>query len=116
MLLINPETGQVRSVKEVLIQMVKDLEDSSDKYCGYAYVRTMRNILIGNKDACIAPFFQGKQYYNLINSLKLEELEKIMDRIVREGDLNILYGKLYCTHEYYNRMSVLKNHKVKNML
>lgn len=87
--------------------MVRDLEESQERYNGYAYIRTMRNILVGKKDACIAPYFIEKQYYGLVSKLKLEELENIMDRLVVNGELDVIYtehGKLFCTHEYHEEM------------
>ena len=48
----------------MIIKMIKDLEDTRDKYNGYAYVRTMRNILVGKKDAAIAPYFKNSKRSN----------------------------------------------------
>ena len=53
----------VQIASDVLIKMVKDLEDTREIYHGYSYVRTMRNILTGKRSATIAPWFQGKEYY-----------------------------------------------------
>lgn len=94
-------------VYEIIIKMVNDLERTRDDYHGYAYVRTMRNILVGKEDAAIAPFFKNKPYYGLVDHMKLDELERIMDSLVRDNRLDIIYtdhGKLYCTHEYYVRL------------
>ena len=52
------KSGVPQRVNELLIGMVKDLEDTREMYQGYSYVRTMRNILIGKEDAVIAPFLR----------------------------------------------------------
>lgn len=52
------KNGVPQRVNELLIAMVKDLEDTREIYHGYSYVRTMRNILIGKEDAAIAPNFK----------------------------------------------------------
>ena len=88
----------------MFISMVKDLEDTREIYGGYSYVRTMRNILVGKKDASIAPYFKDKPYYGKFPSLRLEDLEKIMDSFVLANLIDVIYtqhGKLYCTHEYH---------------
>lgn len=97
-------------VYDLIIQMVKDLEKTRDDYRGYAYVRTMRNILVGKDDAVVAPLFKEKPYYGIVDHMKLDELESIMDKLVNDNRLDIIYtdhGKLYCTHEYYKK-NVLK--------
>ena len=86
------------------IQLVKDLEDTRDQYHGYAYVRTLRNIIVGKKDAAIAPLFQGKPYYGCVPYLTLQETEKIFDALVQINQLELIlteHGKLYCTPEYH---------------
>lgn len=86
------------------IELVKDLEDTRDDYKGYSYIRTMRNILIGNENATIAPFFASKPYYGMYERLKLEDLELIMDALVKAHQLEVVFtehGKLYCTKEFY---------------
>ncbi len=91
---------------DMIIKMVKDLEDTREYYRGYAYVRTMRNILIGKESAAIAPLFSDKPYYGQYYSLTLEQVERMMDSLVRSDRLRIIYtdrGKLYCTPEYYER-------------
>ena len=90
-------------IKNLMISMIKDLEDTRDIYGGYAYVRTMRNILIGKEDAAIAPFFKGKQYYGIVKDLKLEDVQIIMDRLEEANEIDVVFtnhGKLYCTHAY----------------
>ena len=91
----------------MLLKMIRDLEDTRDTYNGYSYVRTMRNILIGKKDAAIAPFVQNKPYYGLFPQLTLEQLEKIMDMLVNTNQIDVIltkHGKLYCTHEYHEHL------------
>lgn len=91
-------------VYELIIQMVKDLEKTRDDYRGYSYVRTMRNILVGKEDAAVAPLFKEKPYYGLVDHMKLDELEGLLDKLVIDDKLDVIYtdhGKLYCTHEYY---------------
>lgn len=98
------ETGIPQRANELLIGMVKDLENTRDVYKGYSYVRTMRNILIGKEDAAIAPFFDMKPYYGQFYELSLEELEQMMDVLVKTNQLRVFvteHGKLYCTQEYY---------------
>ena len=88
----------------LLEQIVKDLEITRHKYSGYAYVRTIRNILIGKEDAVIAPHFKEQYYHGVISELTLEETEKLLDSLVKEGKLQCIYtehGKLYCTLEFY---------------
>ena len=100
--------NSINRVYDLLIEMVKDLEKTRHDYGGYAYVRTMRNILVGKKDAIVAPYFIGKSYYGIVSNMKLEELEGIMDKLVKDNLLDIVYtdhGKLYCTHEYYIQLS-----------
>ncbi len=90
---------------QLLISMVRDLENTQDKYGGYAYRMTIRNILAGNADAAIAPFFKDKPYYGLYGRLSLDDVEGIMDSLVKANMLEVIYmdngKKLYCTHEYY---------------
>ncbi len=89
----------------LIIKMVKDLERTREDYCGYAYVRTIRNILVGKESAAIAPLFKDKLYYGQFFSLRLDEVEYMMDTLVKKGLLKIIYtqrGKLYCTPEYYD--------------
>lgn len=91
----------------LFVKMVRDLEDTREDHRGYSYVRTMRNILIGKKDAEIAPLFEGKPYYGIFSDLSLEAMEQIMDAFVQLGQLEVEYtnhGKLYCTPEYYSRI------------
>ena len=88
----------------MFITMVKDLEDTRDIYGGYSYIRTMRNILVGKEDAAIARYFKGKPYYGVFPSLKLEDLETMMDSFVQANLIDVIYtqhGKLYCTPEYH---------------
>ena len=90
--------------ESILVSMVKDLEDTRHKYCGYAYRRTIRNILIGNKDAAIAPHFKDKPYYGIARYLSLDSVDIIMDYLVEKRLLCVLYkdrGKLYCTPAYH---------------
>ena len=87
------------------IQLIKDLEDTRELYHGYSYVRTLRNILVGKKDAAIAPLFQGKSYYGMFQHLKLQDVENIYDAFVQTNQLDVVFtdrGKLYCTHEYHD--------------
>ena len=67
---------------DLLIQMVKDLEDTREMYWGFPYVRTMRNILVGKETAVIAPAFKGKPYYGVFETLKLSSLEIMMDLLL----------------------------------
>ena len=80
--------------------MLFRFEDTRGKYWGFSYVRTMRNILVGKETAVIAPFFKGKPYYGIFETLQLSSLEMMMDSLVRSGELDVIYtdrGKLYCT-------------------
>lgn len=98
-------TGVPQPIGEMVIQMVKDLEMTREKYHGYAYVRTMRNILVGKEDAAIAPHFKDKAYYGIYDYLELEEVEKLLDAFVSANSLSVIFtehGKLYCTHEYHD--------------
>lgn len=96
--------GNKEKLYEMIIEMVRDLERTRYDYNGYAYVRTIRNILVGKHDAAIAPYFSDKPYYGVVSYLGLNDLEEILDGLVRNNKLDIIYtghGKLYCTHEYY---------------
>lgn len=99
------KTGVPQSANELLIGMVKDLEETREKYHGYSYVRTMRNILIGKEDAAIAPEFKGLPYYGQFEELTLEALEQMIDVLVETNQLEVVHtehGKLYCTKEYHD--------------
>ena len=101
------ETGVPQRANELLVQMIKDLEDTREIYQGYSYVRTMRNILTGNKQAAIAPHFRDKPYYGQFKNLKLEVLEQMLDSLVTTNQIDVLlteHGKLYCTHDYHEYM------------
>ncbi len=74
-------------VNGLLIRLVKDLEDTRSEYRGFSYVRTIRNILIGKEDAAIAPFFEGKPYYGIFETLTLEQVEQMMDSLVVTANL-----------------------------
>lgn len=97
-----------RRISNLIIDIVKDLENTRDIFYGYSYVMTMRNILIGKEDAIIAPNFKEKYYYGVIDKLTLHELEELMDELVKENLLCVIYSKkgkkLYCTHEYYKEL------------
>ncbi len=95
-------TGKPQQGRNLLIRLVKDLEDTRSEYKGYSYVRTIRNILIGKEDAAIAPFFKGKPYYGQFETLTLERVEQMMDSLVSSYQLDVIrteHGKLYCTRE-----------------
>lgn len=95
----------------MFVSMIKDLENTRESYGGYSYVRTMRNILTGNKDATIAPFFKDKPYYGIFPYLKLSVLEEVLDSLVREKQIEVMIterGKLYCSHEYYEFLNKKK--------
>lgn len=89
----------------LIVLMVRDLERTREYYCGYAYVRTIRNILTGKEGAAIAPLFKDKPYYGQYYRLRLDKVEHMMDALVKEGLLKIIYtqrGKLYCSPEYHD--------------
>ncbi len=93
---------------DLLIAMVKNLERTRAYYSGYAYVRTIRNILIGKEDAAIAPLFKDEPYYGLFYKLSMDQVECMMDALVRADRLKIIYthrGKLYCTPDYYGMVA-----------
>ncbi len=101
------ETGIPQQANTLLINMIKDLEETREIYHGYSYVRTMRNILIGKKDAAIAPFFQNKPYYGQFKDLKLDVLEQMLECLLETNQISVIHtehGKLYCTHEYHEYM------------
>ncbi|WP_051200008.1 tetratricopeptide repeat protein [Butyrivibrio sp. FCS006] len=96
------KTGKPQQGSDLLIRLVKDLEDTRSEYKGYSYVRTIRNILIGKEDAAIAPFFKGKPYYGQFEALTLERVEEMMDALVSSYQLDVIHtehGKLYCSRE-----------------
>lgn len=90
----------------LIVSMVKDLEDTRDKYQGYSYVTTMRNILVGKPDAAIAPYFRGKIYHGIINKASKEDVEETMESMVNRGILCYVISetgkKLYCTNEHHD--------------
>lgn len=93
-----------KRIVELLVAVVRDLEDTRYQINGYSYVRTIRNILVGNPDAIIAPNFKQKPYYGIVDHLTLEETEKLLDNVANTNRLICDYrehGKLYCTPEYY---------------
>ena len=90
--------------ENLIVQMVKDLENTRYYLHGYSYVRTLRNILVGNPSAVIAPHFKNKPYYGLYDYLALKRVEMMFDAAVAHHVLEVIYtdrGKLYCTSEYY---------------
>jgi hypothetical protein len=93
----------INNTKELILQMVKDLENTSWTYHGYAYKRTMRNILIGNKNAYIAPCFTDKPYYGIFRSMTLQQVESMADELVASGRLSYVLtnrGRLYLSIPY----------------
>lgn len=91
------------NLDKLIVDLIKDLELTRYKYHGYAYVRTIRNILTGNKDAVIAPNFSNKAYYGIYHYLSLENTARILDDLVREYKLDYVFtdhGKLYKSLEY----------------
>ena len=90
-------------LESLLVQMVKDLEETAWKFHGYAYPRTIRNILIGKEDAEIAPNFKGKPYHGIASKdLKIVDASDILDGMVAKGyldsfisDRNVHYNKRY---------------------
>lgn len=95
-------------VCKMLIEIVKDLENTREYIHGYSYVRTIRNILIGKADAIIAPNFKNKKYYGIVRELTLQDTEELMDNLVKTNQITYMFtsnGKLYCTFDYY------KNHR-----
>lgn len=104
MLQIKVKDEKIQKVYDLLVVMIKDLENTRHKYHGYSYVRTMRNILVGKKEAAIAPYFVDKPYYGKLEWIRLEDLEHMLDTMVSLHQIDVLYtehGKLYCTHEYH---------------
>ena len=90
---------------ELIVKMVNDLEKTREFYCGYAYVRTIRNILIGKESAAIAPYFKEEPYYGQYRRLRLDQVEYMMDLLVKKGLIKIIYtqrGKLYCSSDYHD--------------
>ncbi len=86
-----------------LLGIVKDLENTRQIYHGYAYPRTIRNILVGKQNAVIAPFFTKKRYYGLFARLSLDAVSQAMDKLVSLNKITCIYtdrGKLYCTWDY----------------
>lgn len=93
----------IMNLDRFLVDLVRDLELTRYKYHGYAYVRTIRNILTGNKDAMIAPNFVGKSYYGIFTYLSLEETKNMLDKLVRDYKLDYEFtshGKLYRSFNY----------------
>lgn len=93
------------STDELILLMIRDLENTKNIYHGYAYKRTMRNILTGNKGAAIAPCFTDKPYYGISRSMTLKQMENIADALVASGKLSFVLtsrGKLYCSRSYQN--------------
>lgn len=90
----------------LLVAMVKDLEDTREKYNGYSYVTTIRNILVGKETAIIAPLFSAKPYYGIYEHLSKDETRRMMDGLIAKGWLGYVISnkgkKLYCTHEYHD--------------
>lgn len=96
-----------KRVADLLVRLIKDMEDTREMIFGYSYVRTIRNILIGKADAIIAPNFKDKDYYGIISNLSLEETEVILDSMVKANILACVHtkhGKLYCTQDYFIKM------------
>jgi len=96
-----------KAISVLLIKMVRDLEETREKFSGYAYVRTIRNILVGKEDAIIAPHFHEQTYYGMLDYLTLEETEGLMESLVKTNQLAYIFtehGKLYCTLEYHENM------------
>lgn len=94
-------------VCELLIEIVKDLEKTREELSGYAYVRTIRNILTGNANAIIAPAFCNKKYYGLMSNLSLQEAEEMMEHLLKTKQLTCLdtnHGRLYCSFAYHDAM------------
>ena len=88
---------------DILVALVKDLEDTRDIYHGYAYIKTIKNILIGNNKSIIAPCFQEKSYYGICRSATRKDIKNLMDNLVEKGKLYADYRDkkvLYCTEEY----------------
>jgi hypothetical protein len=91
---------------QLLIDIVKDLENTQEFICGYSYARTIRNILVGKEDAIIAPNFKGKYYHGILEMLSLKETEDMLDYLVKTNQITYMctsHGKMYCTFEYYKR-------------
>ena len=104
MINFNTGNGKMQCEEQLLVRMVRDLEKTKYRFHGYAYRRTLRNILIGKEDAAIAPYFKGKAYHGIYAYLTLEAVTLKMDALVRRHLLDVIYtdhGKLYCTPEHY---------------
>ena len=100
-------SGVPENFESLLIQMVKDLEDTRYKYFGYSYRRTMRNILTGNISAVIAPNFMSKEYFGIVSYLTLDNCTKIMETLVKKGKIAYVdteHGRLYCTKDYHDHI------------
>jgi hypothetical protein len=104
MLNSNIGSEKMQYIEHLLVSMVRDLEETRYWCHGYAYCKTLRNILVGKENAVIAPHFNGKPYHGILSYLTLNEVGEMMDRLVRKHLLDVIYtnhGKLYCTPDYY---------------
>lgn len=93
-------------IQELLVDILKDLENTQRYIHGYGYRRTIRNILTANKDSVIAPYFREKRYYGIIKYLSLEDTENMLNQLVEDNAITCIAterGKMYCTFSYLCR-------------
>lgn len=92
-----------KEVSKLLVEILTDLENTQSYYHGYGYRRTIRNILIGNKDSEVAANFTDKKYYGIMKFLSLEDTENLLNQLVKENIITYditEHGKMYCTFTY----------------
>lgn len=92
-----------KDISKLLVEILRDIENTQSFYHGYGYRRTVRNILVGNKDSEVAVNFTNKKYYGIMKNLSLEDTENLLNQLVKENIItyNITeHGKMYCTFSY----------------
>lgn len=90
-------------ISKLLLELLQDLENTQTYIHGYGYCRTIRNILVGNKNAVIASNFKNKKYYGIFNYLSLKDTEKLLNKLVERNMITCIFtehGKMYCTYSY----------------
>lgn len=92
-----------KEISKLLVEILRDLENTQPYYHGYGYRRTVRNIITGNKDSEVAANFIDKKYYGVMKYLSLEDTENLLNQLVEENIITYditEHGKMYCTFSY----------------
>lgn len=77
------------SLKNVLTEVISDIEENCERYHCYAYPKTIRSILTANEKSSIASHFMNKSYYGIIHEkISSKVISDLLDELEGEGKIS----------------------------